>query len=74
VVGVAPPASIPVFYRCSATRLTTAEKIQVLGEDSRCEVEFVLIQGEGALWVGTGSDQTDAKWNPPVFFANRPRL
>jgi Protein of unknown function (DUF2848) len=60
-VGVPRPPSVPVFYRCSATRLTTADEIQVVGEDSSGEVEFVLIQTQGALWVGTGSDQTDRK-------------
>jgi len=60
-VGVRRPASVPVFYRCSASRLTTADEIQVVGEDSSGEVEFVLIQAEGNLWVGTGSDQTDRK-------------
>jgi hypothetical protein len=60
-VGVRRPSSIPVFYRCSASRLTTADEIQVVGEDSSGEVEFVLIQAEGNLWVGTGSDQTDRK-------------
>ena len=60
-VGVRRPSSVPVFYRCSASRLTTADEIQVVGEDSSGEVEFVLIQAEGTLWVGTGSDQTDRK-------------
>ena len=60
-VGVRRPPSVPVFYRCSASRLTTAGEIQVVGEDSSGEVEFVLIQAEGNLWVGTGSDQTDRK-------------
>src|SRR5579863_2136288 len=60
-VGVPRPPSVPVFYRCSATRLTTADEIQVVGEDSSGEVEFVLIQTQGDLWVGTGSDQTDRK-------------
>jgi hypothetical protein len=32
-----------------------------VGEDSSGEVEYVLIQAEGNLWVGTGSDQTDRK-------------
>jgi hypothetical protein len=58
-VGVRRPASVPVFYRCSASRLTIADEIQVVGEDSSGEVEYVLIQAEGNLWVGTGSDQTD---------------
>ena len=60
-VGVPRPASVPVFYRCSASRLNTAGEIQVVGEDSSGEVEFVLIQAQGNLWVGTGSDQTDRK-------------
>lgn len=61
LVGVPAPKAVPVFYRCSATRLTTADAIQVVGGDSSGEVEFVLIEAEGALWVGTGSDQTDRK-------------
>jgi len=61
LVGVPRPASVPVFYRCSASRLTTADEIQVVGEDSSGEVEYVLIQAQGSLWVGTGSDQTDRK-------------
>jgi hypothetical protein len=60
-VGVPRPPSVPVFYRCSASRLTVADEIQVVGEDSSGEVEYVLIQAEGNLWVGTGSDQTDRK-------------
>ena len=60
-VGVRRPPSVPVFYRCSASRLTVADEIQVVGEDSSGEVEYVLIQAEGDLWVGTGSDQTDRK-------------
>jgi len=60
-IGVKRPSSLPVFYRCSASRLNTANEIEVTGEDSSGEVEFVLIQSEGNLWVGTGSDQTDRK-------------
>jgi hypothetical protein len=60
-VGVERPKTVPVFYRCSAARLTTADEIQVVGEDSSGEAEFVLIQTRGCLWVGTGSDQTDRK-------------
>jgi Protein of unknown function (DUF2848) len=60
-VGVRRPPSVPVFYRCSASRLTIADEIQVVGEDSSGEVEFVLVQAQGNLWVGTGSDQTDRK-------------
>jgi len=58
-LGVKRPASTPIFYRVAATRLTCAESIEVLGGASSGEVEFVLLQFQGRLWVGTGSDHTD---------------
>lgn len=58
-LGVQRPISVPVFYRTSATRVTTANCIEVLGENSSGEVEFVLLQYKGALWLGVGSDHTD---------------
>ena len=60
-VGVRPPESIPVFYRVAASRVTTADEIEVSGTESSGEVEFILVQMDGALWVGTGSDHTDRK-------------
>jgi hypothetical protein len=59
VLGVKRPAMTPIFYRVAAARLTTASTIEVLGIQSSGEVEFVLLQAHGALWVGTGSDHTD---------------
>src|SRR5258708_2794469 len=59
VLGVKRPATTPIFYRVGAARLTTEESIEALGEKSSGEVEFVLLQTQGALWVGTGSDHTD---------------
>ena len=59
VLGVKRPATTPIFYRVAAARLTTAPSIEVLGSQSSGEVEFVLLQNAGALWVGTGSDHTD---------------
>jgi hypothetical protein len=58
-IGVKPPATTPIFYRASAARLTIADSIEVLGEASSGEAEFVLLQHDGRLWVGTGSDHTD---------------
>jgi hypothetical protein len=58
-LGVRRPTSVPVFYRTSATRVTTANCIEVLGEKSSGEVEFVLLQYQGVLWLGAGSDHTD---------------
>jgi hypothetical protein len=58
-LGVKRPATTPIFYRVSASRLTTADTIEVVGESSGGEAEFVLLQNGGRLWVGTGSDHTD---------------
>ncbi len=58
-LGVKPPATTPIFYRCSATRITTAETIEATGTASSGEVEYVLLQTGGKMWVGVGSDHTD---------------
>lgn len=58
-LGVKRPASVPIFYRVAASRLTTGDTIEVLGNASSGEVEFVLLQANGRLWVGLGSDHTD---------------
>ncbi len=58
-LGVKRPASTPIFYRVSAVRLTTGTEIEVVGTHSGGEVEFVLLQHDGRMWVGTGSDHTD---------------
>jgi Protein of unknown function (DUF2848) len=58
-LGVKRPAMTPIFYRVSAARITTGDTIEAVGESSGGEVEFVLLQHDGRLWVGTGSDHTD---------------
>jgi hypothetical protein len=58
-LGVKRPASTPIFYRVSAARLTTDGQIEVVGDTSGGEVEFVLLQHAGRMWVGAGSDHTD---------------
>jgi hypothetical protein len=58
-LGVKRPASTPIFYRVSAARLTTDDVIEVVGESSGGEAEFVLLQHGGRMWVGAGSDHTD---------------
>jgi hypothetical protein len=57
-VGVPRPSSVPVFYRVSAARLTTAAEIESTAASSG-EVEAVLLRHDGRLWVGVGSDHTD---------------
>ena len=60
-IGIARPATTPIYYRCSARRITQADRIEVSGENSSGEVEFVLIGWQGRIFVGCGSDHTDRK-------------
>ncbi|HEX9471344.1 MAG TPA: DUF2848 domain-containing protein [Bradyrhizobium sp.] len=60
-IGIARPASTPIYYRVSARRLTTTDSIEVCGDQSSGEVEFVLIGWQGRIFVGVGSDHTDRK-------------
>ena len=60
-IGIARPASTPIFYRVSARRITTEDSIEVSGGDSSGEVEFVLVGWQGRIFVGLGSDHTDRK-------------
>lgn len=60
-LGVPRPKSTPIFYRVAAALLTTADSIQVSGENTSGEVETVLFQLADGLWVGLGADHTDRK-------------
>jgi uncharacterized protein DUF2848 len=57
-VGVQRPSSVPVFYRVSASRLTTSTSIEATPASSG-EAEALLLRENGRLWVGVGSDHTD---------------
>ena len=60
-MGIARPASTPIYYRASARRLTMEDSIECCGGESSGEVEFVLIGWQGRIFVGCGSDHTDRK-------------
>jgi Protein of unknown function (DUF2848) len=60
-IGIARPASTPIYYRVAARRLTTEDSIEVSGTESSGEVEFILIGWQGRIFVGVGSDHTDRK-------------
>ena len=60
-IGIARLATTPIYYRCSARRITLEDRIEVSGGDSSGEVEFVLIGWQGRIFVGCGSDHTDRK-------------
>lgn len=53
-LGVNRPSTTPIYYRVSASRVSTKDTIEVTGNTSSGEVEFVLLQTGGKLWVGVG--------------------
>jgi hypothetical protein len=60
-IGVARPSSTPRFYRISADRLTMQSTVDVIGQTSTGEAEFVLFNCDNTLYIGLGSDHTDRK-------------
>ncbi|GAB3488891.1 DUF2848 domain-containing protein [Marinomonas epiphytica] len=58
-IGVAPPSSVPLYYRAANLLVTQQEKVEVVGEDSSGEVEPLIIKQGNECWLGIGSDHTD---------------
>ena len=58
-LGVKRPAKTPMFYRVSIDRLAHTDRIEVVGSGSSGEVEFFLLNLDGEVWIGAGSDHTD---------------
>ena len=58
-LGIARPRSTPTYYRNGASLLTVADTIEVIGNTSSGEVEFVMFAHPDGLLVGLGSDHTD---------------
>jgi uncharacterized protein DUF2848 len=63
-LGVKAPATTPIFYRVATARLTTRTNIEVVGTKSGGEVEFVLLQYDGRLWVAPGPTTPTARSRP----------
>ena len=59
--SVAPPATVPCYYRAGLETLTQAPMVDVLGGDSSGEGEWVLIETAAGRFIGCGSDHTDRK-------------
>jgi hypothetical protein len=57
--GVPAPTRVPILFPATVDRLTMADEIEVLGDQTSGEAEFVLIYHQGRLYVAAGSDQTD---------------
>ncbi|MDX3904690.1 MAG: DUF2848 domain-containing protein [Pigmentiphaga sp.] len=58
-LGIKRPASTPLFYRVSASRLTQAGCVESTGPASSGEVEYLLVRHAGKIYVGVASDHTD---------------
>lgn len=58
-LGVKPPSQTPLFYRMATSLLTTASRLQVLGNDTSGEAEILLLGTESGTCVGLASDHTD---------------
>lgn len=60
--GIPGPSSTPTLYPVSRRGLTQASSIEVFGEETSGEAEFVLLmENEKQIYVGVGSDHTDRK-------------
>ena len=60
--GIPGPSSTPTLYPVSRRALTQSSSIEVFGEETSGEAEFVLLmENEKQIFVGVGSDHTDRK-------------
>src|SRR5258705_7390671 len=51
-IGIAPPATTPIYYRVAARRLTTEDSIEVSGGDDHRGAESILISLQGPQFFG----------------------
>lgn len=58
-LGVAPPATVPCFYRAGVETLTQSPFVDVLGGDSNGEGEYFILETPEGRFIGCGSDHTD---------------
>ena len=57
--GIASPEEFPTLYPKPAHLLSTADRMEVLGDRTSGEAEFVLFVTADGVYVGVGSDHTD---------------
>ncbi|WP_425053500.1 DUF2848 domain-containing protein [Psychromarinibacter sp. S121] len=60
-IGVARPRRTPMFYRLAPSLVTVDGSMDVVGREATGEAEVVLVNVNGELCVGIGSDHTDRK-------------
>lgn len=57
--GIPAPKSVPVVYQCSKELITTSDTIEVIGDKTSGEVEYLILVHDGKYFIGIGSDHTD---------------
>lgn len=57
--GIPPPPSVPLLFPVLTNNITVSDQIEVVGERTSGEVEYVLLLGRENIFVGVGSDHTD---------------
>jgi hypothetical protein len=57
--GIPPPPSVPMIFPVLSHNITTENQIEVIGNRTSGEVEFVLLLEGETVFVGVGSDHTD---------------
>lgn len=60
-IGVKPPRHIPTLFALGNHLLTSQQVIQVHGEETSGEIEYVLFWYNGEIFVTAGSDHTDRR-------------
>lgn len=57
--GITPPSSVPMIFPVMHQNVTLDDEIEVAGDKTSGEVEFVLLLDQDEIFVGVGSDHTD---------------
>lgn len=57
--GIKCPRKVPVLYQCEKQILTEKDEIEVIGNKTSGEVEYLILIKNGKIYIGVGSDHTD---------------
>lgn len=60
-IGVPPPKHVPTLFALGNHLLTSQKTIQVHGEETSGEIEYVLFRHGGENYITVGSDHTDRR-------------
>lgn len=57
--GVKCPREVPVPYQCDPQIVTRKDTIEVIGDKTSGEAEYLILFHDGKFYIGIGSDHTD---------------